>query len=87
MGTLSIVIPALNEERLLGGLLSDIAAQSRRPDQVLVVDASSDDGTVAVAGAYPFVEVLRGERPVALGRNAGCRRANGLDYGIGEHER
>ena len=76
-GTISVVIPALNEEALLGGLLSDLAAQSRQPDEVLVVDAGSDDATVAVAERFPFVEVLHSTPPVAVGRNAGGRRASG----------
>ena len=77
MGTISIVIPALNEERLLGGLLSDLAAQSRPPDEVFVVDAESQDATVAVAERFPFVEVLKSTPPVAVGRNAGGRRTSG----------
>lgn len=76
-GTISVVIPALNEERLLGGLLSDLAAQSRPPDEVLVVDAGSEDDTVTLAEGFPFVEVLHSTPPVAVGRNAGGRRAVG----------
>ncbi len=76
-GTISIVIPALNEEALLGGLLSDVAAQSRQPDEVLVVDAGSEDATVAIAESFPFVEVLHSTPPVAVGRNAGGRRTSG----------
>ena len=48
----SVVIPALNEERHLGGLLSDLAAQTRPPDEVLVVDAGATDGTVGVARRF-----------------------------------
>lgn len=77
MGGLSVVIPTLNEERLLRGLLSDLAAGGRRPDEVFVVDAGSEDGTVAVAEGFPFVEVLSSTPPVAHGRNAGGRRAGG----------
>jgi glycosyltransferase involved in cell wall biosynthesis len=77
VSTTSVVIPTLNEERLLGGLLSDLAAQNRRPDEVFVVDAGSEDGTVAVARRFPFVEVLRSTPPVALGRNTGGRRTSG----------
>ena len=77
LGTISIVIPALNEERLLGGLLSDLAAQSRPPDEVFVVDAGSDDTTIAVAERFPFVEVVKSTPPVAVGRNAGGRRTGG----------
>ncbi len=76
-GGISVVIPALNEEALLGGLLSDLAAQSRPPDEVFVVDAGSQDGTVAVAERFPFVEVVHSKPPVAVGRNAGGRRAGG----------
>jgi glycosyltransferase involved in cell wall biosynthesis len=76
-GRVSVVIPALNEERLLGGLLSDLSAQSARPDEVFVVDAGSEDGTVALAEGFPFVEVLRSTPPVAAGRNAGGRRTDG----------
>jgi glycosyltransferase involved in cell wall biosynthesis len=75
--TVSVVIPALNEERLLGGLLSDLASQSRLPDEVLVVDAGSVDGTVSVAERFPFVRVVRSTPPVAVGRNAGGRLARG----------
>lgn len=76
-GRVSIVIPALNEERLLGGLLSDLVAQSRPPDEIFVVDAGSEDATVAVAERFPPVEVLHSAPPVAFGRNAGGRRAGG----------
>ena len=77
MGSLSVVIPALNEERYLGGLLSDLAAQSRAPDEVLVVDAGSAAATVTLARGFPFVEVVHSAPPVAVGRNAGGRRAGG----------
>jgi glycosyltransferase involved in cell wall biosynthesis len=76
-GRVSVVIPALNEERLLGGLLSDLAAQSRPPDEIFVVDAGSEDATVAVAGRFPSVEVVHSTPPVAAGRNAGGRRTSG----------
>ena len=75
MSGFSVVIPTLNEERHLGPLLSDVAAQTMSPDQVLVVDAGSDDATVTVAGRFPFIALLEAEPPVALGRNAGGRRA------------
>ena len=74
---ISIVVPALNEEHNLEGLLSDLEAQSRQPDEVFMVDAGSEDGTVSVAERFPFVEVLHSTPPVAVGRNAGGRRASG----------
>ena len=46
---MSVVIPALNEERHLGQLLSDIQHQTQSPDEVIVVDAGSTDATVHIA--------------------------------------
>ncbi len=77
MSKLSIIIPTLNEERHIGSLLSDIAAQTREPEEVLVVDAGSTDGTVPATRRYPFAKLLEGEPPVACGRNLGGRSATG----------
>ncbi len=74
---LSVVIPALNEQAHLGGLLSDLAAQTRPADEVFVVDAGSRDGTVSVAGKFPFVMLLEGRPPVAEGRNLGGFASSG----------
>ena len=73
----SVVIPALNEERYLGGLLSDLAAQSRPPDEVMVVDAGSTDRTAEVARRFHSVELLAGTPPVANGRNLGGMATTG----------
>ena len=73
---LSVVIPALNEERHLGQLLSDIEHQTRSPDEVIVVDAGSSDATVRIAEGSQVV-VLHGEPSVARGRNLGGYSATG----------
>jgi cellulose synthase/poly-beta-1,6-N-acetylglucosamine synthase-like glycosyltransferase len=75
--TLSIIIPTLNEERHVGALLSDLTAQTRVPDEVLVVDAGSEDGTREVVGQFAFAKLLEGKPPVACGRNLGGRSAKG----------
>jgi glycosyltransferase involved in cell wall biosynthesis len=73
---LSVVIPALNEERHLGQLLADLQHQSRRPDEIIVVDAGSTDATVQIANQSQAV-VLHGKPPVACGRNLGGFSAKG----------
>jgi glycosyltransferase involved in cell wall biosynthesis len=73
----SVIIPTLNEERHVGALLSDLAAQTGAPDEVLVVDAGSEDGTREVVGRFPFAKLLEGEPPTACGRNLGGRSAKG----------
>jgi glycosyltransferase involved in cell wall biosynthesis len=75
--TLSVVIPTLNEERHVGSLLSDVFGQTRRADEIIVVDAGSEDGTVSVVERFPGVVLLAGSPPVAKGRNLGGRRAHG----------
>jgi glycosyltransferase involved in cell wall biosynthesis len=72
----SVVIPALNEACHLGQLLSDLQRQSRRPDELIVVDAGSTDATVDIAERSQAV-VLHGEPPVARGRNLGGYSATG----------
>jgi rhamnosyltransferase len=56
--TVSIVIRCLNEERGIGRLLNGIAAQTRRPDQIVVVDSGSTDGTLDIARRH-HVEIHR----------------------------
>jgi glycosyltransferase involved in cell wall biosynthesis len=73
---LSVVIPALNEERHLGQLLSDIQRQTQSPDEIIVVDAGSTDATVHIAKRSQAV-VLHGEPPIARGRNLGGYSAKG----------
>ncbi len=74
---MSVIVPALNEERHVGSLLSDVLSQTRSADEVIVVDAGSEDGTVSVAERFPGVVLLTGSPPVAKGRNLGGRRAGG----------
>lgn len=71
------MIPTLNEEKHIGLLLSDIRRQTREPDEVIVVDAGSRDGTVSIAKSFPGVTLLLATPPVACGRNAGGMEAAG----------
>src|SRR5437868_10767389 len=60
--TLSIVIPAYNEENYLKACLDSVAKQSLKPDEVIVVDNNSTDRTVEIAKRYKFVKVLYEKR-------------------------
>lgn len=57
--TLSIIIPAYNEENHLPACLASIAAQTVAPDEVIVVDNNSTDKTAQVAKKYPFVKLVK----------------------------
>lgn len=56
--SVGLVIPTLNAGRELGALLDAVEGQTRRPDDVLVVDSSSDDDTVEIVKSYPGVRVI-----------------------------
>jgi glycosyltransferase involved in cell wall biosynthesis len=63
MPTLSIVIPAYNEERFIGTLLQQIRAVDLTPlgidKQIIVVDDCSRDRTAEIAGSVPGVTLKR----------------------------
>jgi len=73
---LSIVVPVLNEARVIGATLGDLAALRARGHEVLVVDGGSDDATPALA--EPWCDrVLFAPRGRATQMNAGARAAGG----------
>lgn len=75
--TLSIIIPAYNEERYLQTCLDSIAAQTVRPDEVIVIDNNSSDATPQVAAACAFVTVVHEDRQgIVFARNAGFEVAS-----------
>lgn len=78
--SLSVVIPTLNAADEIDSLLDTIEAQSVQPLDILVVDSSSDDGTVDEVARHPCVNLVRIERKefnhgstrdMALRRSAG----------------
>ena len=50
--TISVVVPAYNEERYIAEALDAVLAQTRPPLEVIVVDDGSTDGTREVVGRY-----------------------------------
>lgn len=81
-GRLSIVIPALNEEKFLPHLLASLSAQSDQDFEVLVVDGSSKDNTVRSARTFrsrlPKLQILVSKTAsLPLQRNLGARAARG----------
>lgn len=74
--TLTIVIPAYNEELHLRGCLDAIAAQTVPPDEVIVVDNNSTDATAQIARSYPFVRLIKESRQgIVYARDAGFNAA------------
>ncbi|MEO8604221.1 MAG: glycosyltransferase [bacterium] len=80
MATISFIVPAYNEARLLGRTLSAIEDAARllgEAVEVIVVDDASTDGTAAVAQAHGARLVSVQCRQIAATRNAGAKEALG----------
>jgi glycosyltransferase involved in cell wall biosynthesis len=82
MNKISIVIPALNEEKFLPNLLLSLTRQTNMDFEVVVVDGSSKDATREVAQSFssklPKLKVIVSEKAgISLQRNIGEKAAGG----------
>ena len=75
---ITAIICAYNEEKMLPGALHSLFAQTRVPDEVLVVNNASTDRTREIAEAFPGVTVVDEPRKgLTKARAAGRRAAQG----------
>jgi len=77
---ISFIVPAYNEERLLGATLDALRAAAlatAEPYELIVADDASTDRTAAIAAQHGAVAVSVAHRQIAATRNSGARRANG----------
>jgi len=76
----SLIVTVLNEARSLPALLDTIAAQTRQPDEVVICDGGSTDGTLNLLRAETRFPVRVIERPgcnISQGRNFAIEAASG----------
>jgi len=79
----SVIATVKNEAHAVHRLLDSLAAQARSPDEVIIVDGGSTDGTVevleeyAAGGALPLKVLVRPGTNIAQGRNAAIAEATG----------
>lgn len=72
---LSIIIPTLNEEKYLPGLLSEIKKQTFKDWEIIVADAGSEDKTVEIAKNFGC-KIVSGGLPTRA-KNEGAKAAEG----------
>lgn len=75
--TISVVIPAYNEEKYLPKTLASIAKLERKPDEVIVVNASSTDRTKEVAQSMGATVLTVERKTIGYSRQAGLLAAKG----------
>jgi GT2 family glycosyltransferase len=78
--TVSIGILCYNQRDEISEVIESALAQSRRPDEVLVVDDGSDDGSTAVISRYPGVQLLVHQR----NRGRAAARTTLLEHASGD---
>ena len=79
MRTVSVVLPAYHSHGTLGRCLEAIAGQSRRPDEVIVVNSSDEPETASVVAAFPLVGFIQSPHRLLphAARNVGLAAARG----------
>lgn len=71
-GTTAVVIPVFNGERFLAAAIESALAQTRVPDEIIVIDDGSTDASANVARAFAGVRLLQqANAGPAAARNAG----------------
>ena len=77
--TISLIIPAYNEEAYLGACLDAVMANvAGKALEIIVIDNNSTDGTRAVAERYPAVTyVFEPEKGITRARQRGFLTARG----------
>jgi len=76
--TISVIVCAHNEARYLPACLHSVLAQSRIPDELLVINNASTDETPLVASQIPHVRVVDEPRKgLVVARETGRRHASG----------
>ena len=75
----TLIATVRNEEQTIGALLDSIAAQTRPPDEVLICDGGSTDGTPSIlrgfADRLPLRVIEQAGANISAGRNAAIRAA------------
>jgi glycosyltransferase involved in cell wall biosynthesis len=82
VSSISVVVPALNEEKLLATMLRQFTPEivARYSLQIVVSDGGSTDRTLAIAREYAHVVVENAagvKQTISMGRNLGARGAAG----------
>jgi glycosyltransferase involved in cell wall biosynthesis len=76
-----VIVTVYNERSSVRRLLDSLAAQSRRPDQIVIVDGGSNDGTLEILTQYaanqalPLLVISQPGANISQGRNTAISRA------------
>ncbi len=79
MTTVSVIATVLNEGESIRKLMDSLVAQTRQPDEIVIVDGGSTDNTVSVIESYqnqlPLRVIVSSGANISEGRNIAIRAA------------
>jgi len=67
----SVVIPAYNEEAVIGRCLNALTNQTVKADEIILVDNNCRDKTVEIAKKFPVKIIREKQQGISYARNAG----------------
>ncbi len=75
---ISVIVPVYNGEKTIDKCLASLLKQTKKPDEIIVVDDGSKDQTKAVVEKFSGITFLEQEhKGPAAARNTGARKARG----------
>lgn len=74
---LSVIIPAYNEALVIGKCLDSLLTQTRKADEIIVIDDSSTDQTLQIVKKYSVTILTQDHAGPGKARNLGAKKASG----------
>lgn len=73
--TTTVIIPAYNEEKYIGKTLEGLKRLHTKPDELIVMDGGSSDGTAIIAKKYGARVIVEKRRGIGLAREIGLENS------------
>jgi rhamnosyltransferase len=76
---ISVIIPTLNAEKYIEKLLQTLQTQTRKPDEIIIIDSESDDNTKNICSEFDviFIEIKRADFDHGGTRNQAFQASKG----------
>lgn len=77
--TVSLAIPCFNAEIFIGQVLESIVAQTRQPEEIIIIDDGSSDDTRKIVSQFPHIRLIchGSNQGIAAARNSAITHASG----------